>query len=639
MTSRLSAYIIFLTIIIMALMPAVIAQEEGPPQVPGGPPSPPYVQQPPGSQEGPPSAPPPGYQSPPSPPNYGPPPSPPRYGPPTPPSPGQTSPTRPGGERRTPPSKQAPTPPREPKPQPKESAPILPKETLAVGEPTPGRDWTVFKGDSAHTGYTEERLSYPLKLMWRHVTERAPDNPSSPAVANGVAYFCSAGRIYAVNTETGSLKWRYPEEGLSANIRTSPLVANGLVYFGAGDGGFYAVSTETGTLRWSLKTKGQISSSPVLADGVIYVGASDNTLYALDAETGDMIWPGGFKTADDVACAPAYSDGLVYFLSNDMILYAAYAASGATKWAVRVAGVSRASTPVVADNTVYVGGGLSLHAFQAQSGRLKWVIRLPTDITTVPAVAGGNIYVGCRDGKLYAITSAGVMKWKEPVDVGEPIYGSPIVAGEAVILGANKGIIMVVHRETGEVLWKYVVQANPSESGKLRTCNVSAAPVVSHGTLYVVSDDGALSAFRFDMPDTTPPVIEAVSPPRDYLMPGTPPIEIAVLANDPGSGIHEGSIQMRLDGELVEHKFLPSRGIVYYKTKRVQPIVPLADGRHTVSVTLYDWAGNKTVEEWSFFVDNRLRFAPRKTQTGTGTTGTGETPPGPTGEGPPPGFQ
>ena len=29
--------------------------------------------------------------------------------------------------------------------------------------------------------------------------------------------------------------------------------------------------------------------------------------------------------------------------------------------------------------------------------------------------------------------------------------------------------------------------------------------------------------------------------------------------------------------------------------ERVQPIVPLPDGRHTISVTLLDWAGNKTV--------------------------------------------
>lgn len=514
-------------------------------------------------------------------------------------------------------------------------------EDLVPSFPSSGAKWPMFKGNAAHTGYTEEQLTFPLKLAWRHVTERFLENPSSPAIADGVAYFCSNGRIYAVNVETGSLKWRYPEESLTASIKTSPLIGDDLVYFAAGDGNLYAIDKETGTLKWTFRTKGGIVSSPVLVDGVIYIGATDNNLYALDAATGALKWPGGFRTGDDVLCSPAVAEGLVYFVSNDMVLYAAYTASGKLKWSVRIGNATRNSTPVVAENTVYVGGGVILHAFQAQSGRLRWAVNLPADITTVPAFANGTIYVGCRDGKVYALTSAGKLKWSAPPDLGAPIYGSPIVAGNTVIVGGRKGVLAAIDGTTGEIKWKYILGPTISETGSLIQVNIAAAPAVCDGTLYVVGDDGSLNAFRADAPDTTPPVVEAVKPSRDSVLPGMPPVEFAALVTDPGSGINPKSISMLLDGEAVDYKFAAERGIIWYKTVRQQPITPLKDGRHIVTLSLEDWSGNKTTEQWSFFVDNRLRLAPKPKPSGTETSGTGEGPPpgAAPGEGPPPGYR
>ena len=63
---------------------------------------------------------------------------------------------------------------------------------------------------------------------------------------------------------------------------------------------------------------------------------------------------------------------------------------------------------------------------------------------------------------------------------------------------------------------------------------------------------------------------------------------------------------MSMDGQLMEHKVIPERGIIWYKTEITQPIQPLRDGQHTVSLSLSDWAGNKTDLSWSFTVDNRI---------------------------------
>jgi outer membrane protein assembly factor BamB len=467
-------------------------------------------------------------------------------------------------------------------------------------------------------------LNFPLKLAWKHLAEMETDNPSSPAVADGVVYFCSGRRMYAVNAETGSLKWRYPaEESLTAVVKSSPLVGDELVYFGGGDGRLYAVKKEDGSPAWAFVTKGIMNSSPVLVDDVVYVGSSDDHLYALDARTGTSKWPGGFATRDDVSGSPAVADGLVFFVSNDMVLYAVSAANGKWKWTQRVGSSSRASSPVVAEGTVYLATSNVIQAFQSKSGRLRWSLTLPSDVTTVPAAANGAVYLACRNGKLYAFTNAGKLKWKEPADIGAPAYGSPVIAGDTVIVGANKGILVAADVETGQVKWRYTVMPSTLDYGKLKYVNIAAGPAVSNGVLYALADDGALHAFQYDVPDNTPPHVSTVVPSRDFLMHGAPPIEIAAVFSDPGSGVKMDSIALTLDGESVEYKLIAERGIVYYKTPVTQPSVPLQNGRHTVALSLTDWVGNKTQMEWSFTVDNLMRrrgptaAAPGTTRPGT----------------------
>ena len=489
----------------------------------------------------------------------------------------------------------------------------------------PGKNWTMFKGDAAHTGYTQELLTYPPKLAWKYLTELSTNNQSSPAVADGIVYFCSGRCLYAISADTGALKWRYPAvEPLSSAIKSSPLVGDDLIYFGGGDGKFYAITKETGTQAWSFasKGKGAFNSSPTLADGVIYIGSTDDTLYALDARTGQPKWPGGFRTRDDISCAPAVVGGLVYFLSNDMMLYAAHTSTGKIKWCDRVGASSGSSSPVVSDNTVYIAAGNVMQARQAKSGRLKWGVQISSDISTVPAVAGGAIYFGCKNGKVYALTSAGKLKWAKPVDMGAPIYGSPIVANDTVIIGNSKGLLMAIDVKTGQPKWTYKVQPSLLNFGRLKYVNIGAAPVVSNGTLYVLVDDGALHAFRCDVPDAIPPQASTVVPARDSLMPGAPPIQIAAIVSDQGSGVNMNTVTLLLDDQPVKHELIPERGIVWYKTPVTQPIDPLDDGLHTVTLQLSDWAGNKLETKWCFTVDNRIKRAVKSApQTGTNNPG------------------
>ena len=71
---------------------------------------------------------------------------------------------------------------------------------------------------------------------------------------------------------------------------SSPVVANGPVYFGSGDGNLYALDAGTGALNWKFQTGDVVHASPAYADGVVYFGSWDSYFYAVDAKTGAEKW-------------------------------------------------------------------------------------------------------------------------------------------------------------------------------------------------------------------------------------------------------------------------------------------------------------------------------------------------------------
>jgi hypothetical protein len=164
---------------------------------------------------------------------------------------------------------------------------------------------------------------------------------------------------------------------------------------------------------------------------------------------------------------------------------------------------------------------------------------------------------------------------------------------------------------------------------------------IADNTLYAVSDDGTLSAFRPDAPDTTGPELAVTYPAPAQAVSGQPPLTIAASAIDMGTGLNPDSISVKLDGQPVGANFDANQNLIYYQTKATGKIVdrPLENGRHTVTVTATDWRGNSSEQTWSFVVNNALppasstREAPRIRNTPTRPTAPGTNTPGAGGRG------
>lgn len=225
-----------------------------------------------------------------------------------------------------------------------------------------------------------------------------------------------------------------------AEVRSSPAVAGGRVYFGSYDGSFYALDAETGAERWPLTTADTIHSSPAVVDGTVYVGNMESRLYAVDAATGQVRWH--------------YQAGIDTEIYNQHGLQ---------------------SSPAVSNGIVYIGGrDGGVHAVDAQSGERLWKFDTNESWVLGSATAhGGLAYFGTSDTNMLRAVDAttGDAVFGAPLD--NCAYSSPALVGETLYIGTCGGVVFAVDANTGEVRWQYRTDASREDRhGILRSDGV-----------------------------------------------------------------------------------------------------------------------------------------------------------------------
>jgi polyvinyl alcohol dehydrogenase (cytochrome) len=86
----------------------------------------------------------------------------------------------------------------------------------------------------------------------------------------------------------GSLAPRWEQSGL-VGVTGTPVVSNGVVYFGAETGTVWAITLSTGKTLWSTQVGGEIVGSPAIAGNALYIGTGAK-LFRLDSSNGRIVW-------------------------------------------------------------------------------------------------------------------------------------------------------------------------------------------------------------------------------------------------------------------------------------------------------------------------------------------------------------
>jgi polyvinyl alcohol dehydrogenase (cytochrome) len=359
------------------------------------------------------------------------------------------------------------------------------------------QSWSMFgQGPSnlaagADDGITTANVSY-LKPHW--VATLGGDISARAAVVNHVAYVPDwAGNIWAINASNGRTIWSHNLSyyGLAAGTvsRTSPAVANGVVYIGTQynpsgpTGWLLAINAATGEKEWMVQPDTSngfpvITASPTVAAGKVIVGMTSNeefatasnsypccsargSVVALDATTGKVLWqtftvPKGYSGGNSWGSNPVVdtargsvfvSTGNNYSIPTDPA-YATCIAAGGTP--------SSCLSP--ADHAD------SILALDLNTGAIKWATRLMNWNQPQYGISDGTDFwnVGC----IYGSTNCPAADIGPDYDFGSAPNEITYKSGKSqvTIIGAGQksGIYYALNPDTGAELWH--TQVGPGSS-------------------------------------------------------------------------------------------------------------------------------------------------------------------------------
>jgi len=358
--------------------------------------------------------------------------------------------------------------------------------------------WTMFHYDAGRNGATRASGPTSASLMWSYTTGGVVY--ASPVVSDGFVFIPSYdGKLYALDEYTGSLIWSFTT---GSNIVATPAVGNGIVYLASKDFTVYALDENTGSMLWRISNVAAVVSSPVLADGKLFYGtlysssAGRAEFLALNPQDGTVFWRQ--TISDYIEGSAAVSNGLVFFgigaISNAVVV-ALNETTGKSVWNYNTAVPTTITTaPATAYGNVYVGlDSTRVLALNQITGSLVWSFNTPSGSNaTSPAIYNGAVYFGTGRGIVYARNATtGVQIWSYTTPTGGAVASSPALAlgSKTLFFGSNDRYLYAVNLMTGTFLWRYLTGGQ-----------VSSSPAVADTRVFIGAKDAKVYALGIIIP-------------------------------------------------------------------------------------------------------------------------------------------
>lgn len=282
---------------------------------------------------------------------------------------------------------------------------------------------------------------------------------STPAVSEDILVFgCTDGVTYALSASTGKTIWEYPGKAMIA----SPVIKNGAVYIGGGDGSFRCFDLKSGELLWRYSgVEGFCDATPFIDDTQVVFGSWGGTLYSVNISTGKLQWKwsrsGGMLTSPG-ACPPLKSGNRIFVACPDRHTYCIDAQTGKLLFVVDE---GRESIALSEDKQTLYIKSMSGKALAFNAGILQ------REVT--------GTYAPDSPSEGYWQPDVPVLQesqtlWYVDSGLGEDIGSSALAeCGGVLLLPSDKGTIHALDASTGAQLWKHKVGlglANPISTWK-----------------------------------------------------------------------------------------------------------------------------------------------------------------------------
>jgi outer membrane protein assembly factor BamB len=407
-----------------------------------------------------------------------------------------------------------------------ERIPVLNFETRAVAEPELAELTVVLPPAEVNADWSQPGGS-PSKAMGHLALSATPAKAwsvsigngsttnrrlnATPVMLDGVVYTMdTSARVRAFDAKGGALLWQAeilgPTKSTDAAFGGGVGGANGRVFATTGYGTIVAYDAKSGNELWRKSIPVPLRGGPTVEGNRVFAMSQDNQIHAFTADKGDELWTvsGTVEVAGMLSIgAPAVAQETVVVGFSSGELSALRAENGRTVWADALTRTGRSTamaalsdidaSPVIDRGRVYaIGHGGRLAALEIATGQRAWERNFAG--TSTPWVAGEFLFIVTIEGEVVCITrSDGKVRWvynlpaygnpkkrKDPI-----IWSGPVLAGEKLYLvGSNKQMVTV----------------SPVDGTLIATTKIEApaylTPIVADSTMYLLTDDGKLTAYR-----------------------------------------------------------------------------------------------------------------------------------------------
>jgi len=334
---------------------------------------------------------------------------------------------------------------------------------------------------------------------------------SPPVVADGKLFVIDTNAVVsAFDAKTGQKLWtasiRSPDDKGNVEFGGGVSYVRGHVFATTGIGDVASLDATNGTVVWKVRPGGPLRGSPTLSNGNVYVMSQDNQLFTLSETDGTVVWQDtGTIESTNVfgVAAPAAAQGSVIAGYSSGELTAYRYENGRTLWGDALSRTSISTSvgtltdidadPVIDRGRVFaIGEGGRMASYELTSGQRLWELNIG-GIST-PLVVGDWVFVVTDRSRVFCIARAtGKVRWiadlpawrKPRKKEGAIRWHGPILAGNKLILDSTEGALAFLDPTDGKVLHEEDLDQG-----------LSLPPIVADNILYVLTDDGRLTAYR-----------------------------------------------------------------------------------------------------------------------------------------------
>jgi outer membrane protein assembly factor BamB len=296
------------------------------------------------------------------------------------------------------------------------------------------------------------------------------------ATDDAVYFPCDDGRLHKLNRADGKEVWRYelgdaqvprvlpdPNRQEADNYDfagPTPVLVDGIIYVGSGDGSLHAVDAATGQRVWRIATRGKLRTTVAVVGPNLALGSDGGMISLVERATGREIWQ--FDAKYPATGAPAIVGGRLTIGTRGSALYGINLATGARDWRIGFWGSWVESSAVEgSDGLGYIGASdlRRVTCFDPKDGRIVW----RTDVFGAP--------------------------WGRPIVTGKYVYDG--TADYTPYNIRHVGGVVALDRTSGRLAWRWPLPHPPGTY----CSGFAASPALADGLLVIGGLDGSLYAF------------------------------------------------------------------------------------------------------------------------------------------------